>query len=30
MERFWLVLAIVAFFLLCLWGMYLGWRRKSR
>lgn len=30
MERLWLVLAIVAFFLLCLWGMYLGWRRKSR
>ncbi|MGW3961124.1 PH-like domain-containing protein [Amycolatopsis sp. NPDC005003] len=30
MERFWLVLAIVAFFLLCLWGMYVGWRRKSR
>jgi hypothetical protein len=30
MERVWLVLAIVAFFLLCLWGMYLGWRRKSR
>jgi hypothetical protein len=30
MERFWLVLAIVAFFLLCLAGMYRGWRRKSR
>ncbi|MGK3203660.1 transporter [Amycolatopsis sp. MEPSY49] len=30
MERLWLVLAIVAFFLLCLWGMYVGWRRKSR
>lgn len=30
MERFWLVLAIVAFFLLCLYGMWLGWRRKSR
>jgi hypothetical protein len=30
MERLWLVLAIVAFFLLCLWGMYLGWRRKAR
>ncbi|WP_410610473.1 transporter [Amycolatopsis sp. lyj-109] len=30
MERFWLVLAIFAFFLLCLWGMYVGWRRKSR
>ncbi|MFT7873469.1 MULTISPECIES: PH-like domain-containing protein [Amycolatopsis] len=30
MERFWLVLAIVAFFLLCLWGMYAGWRRKAR
>jgi hypothetical protein len=30
MERFWLVLAIVAFFLLCLYGMYVGWRRKSR
>ncbi|WP_372668007.1 PH-like domain-containing protein [Amycolatopsis kentuckyensis] len=30
MERLWLVLAIVAFFLLCLWGMYAGWRRKSR
>jgi hypothetical protein len=30
MERFWLVLAIFAFVLLCLWGMYLGWRRKSR
>jgi hypothetical protein len=30
MERFWLVLAIVAFFLLCLWGMYVGWRRKAR
>lgn len=30
MERLWLVLAIVAFFLLCLWGMYVGWRRKAR
>ena len=30
MERFWLVLAIFAFFLLCVWGMYVGWRRKSR
>jgi hypothetical protein len=30
MERFWLVLAIVVFFLLCLGGMYLGWRRRSR
>ncbi|MFF0144274.1 hypothetical protein ATK36_0151 [Amycolatopsis sulphurea] len=30
MERFWLVLAIVVFFLLCLYGMWLGWRRKSR
>jgi hypothetical protein len=30
MERLWLVLAIVAFFLLCLGGMYVGWRRKAR
>jgi hypothetical protein len=30
MERLWLVLAIVVFFLLCLWGMYVGWRRKAR
>ncbi|WP_410618942.1 transporter [Amycolatopsis sp. cmx-8-4] len=30
MERLWLVLAIVAFFLLCLSAMYLGWRRKAR
>ena len=30
MERFWLVLAIFAFFLLCVWGMYVGWRRKAR
>ncbi|MET7998158.1 transporter [Amycolatopsis sp. NPDC005232] len=30
MDRFLLVLGIVAFFLLCLWGMWVGWRRKSR
>ena len=30
MERLWLTLAIAAFFLLCAWGMWLGWRRKAR
>ncbi|GAA1986902.1 transporter [Amycolatopsis minnesotensis] len=30
MERVLLTLAIVAFFLLCVFGMWLGWRRKAR
>ena len=30
MDRVLLTLGIVVFFLLCLWGMWLGWRRKSR
>ncbi|WP_020658112.1 hypothetical protein [Amycolatopsis benzoatilytica] len=30
MERLLLTLGIVAFFLICLWGMWLGWRRKAR
>ncbi|HVW43476.1 MAG TPA: transporter [Amycolatopsis sp.] len=30
MERVLLVLLIVAFFLLALWGMRVGWRRKAR
>jgi hypothetical protein len=30
MERLWLTLAIVVFFVLCLWGMRVGWRRKAR
>ncbi|MFD9892753.1 transporter [Amycolatopsis sp. NPDC059027] len=30
MERLLLTLALVVFFLLCLWGFWIGWRRKSR
>ncbi|WP_158892184.1 transporter [Amycolatopsis anabasis] len=30
MDRLWLTLAVVAFFALCVWGMWLGWRRKAR
>ncbi|MTD55919.1 PH-like domain-containing protein [Amycolatopsis pithecellobii] len=30
MERFILVLVVVACFLLALWGMRLGWRRRAR
>ncbi|HVV13056.1 transporter [Amycolatopsis sp.] len=30
MERFILVLVVLAFFLLAVWGMRLGWRRKAR
>lgn len=29
-DRLLLTLVIVVFFLLCLWGMYVGWRRKAR
>ncbi|WP_020672675.1 hypothetical protein [Amycolatopsis nigrescens] len=30
MDRLLLTLAVVVFFLLCAWGMWLGWRRKAR
>ncbi|MFI5608121.1 transporter [Amycolatopsis sp. NPDC051903] len=30
MDRLLLTLGIVVFFLLCLWGMWVGWRRKAR
>ncbi|WP_406629561.1 transporter [Amycolatopsis sp. WGS_07] len=30
MERLLLTLGIVVFFLLCLWGMRIGWKRKAR
>jgi hypothetical protein len=30
MDRLILTLAVIAFFLLCLGGMWLGWRRKAR
>ena len=30
MDRLLLTLGIVVFFLICLWGMWLGWRRKAR
>jgi hypothetical protein len=30
MDRTLLVLGIIVFFLLCLWGMWLGWRHKAR
>ncbi|RZQ65627.1 transporter [Amycolatopsis suaedae] len=30
MERFLLTMGVLAFFLLCCYGMWLGWRRKAR